>query len=86
MDNWEKDLSCAESCGGCDKKFEKDDRRILSVYHHGIICMDCKAKEEKKPDYEDVSKSMIARCIEETDRPYGDPGGYCFHHFCPYKC
>ena len=48
--------------------------------------MDCKRKEEKQPDYEDASKGMIAECLKETGRPYGNPEGYCFHHFCPYKC
>jgi hypothetical protein len=28
----------------------------------------------------------MARCIEQTNKPYGDPAGYCFHHFCPFKC
>ena len=48
--------------------------------------MQCKREEEKRPDYADVSKEMIANCLQETDRPYGNPGGYCFHHFCPFKC
>jgi hypothetical protein len=29
---------------------------------------------------------MIAECISNTGKPYGDPQGYCFHHFTPYKC
>jgi hypothetical protein len=29
---------------------------------------------------------MMAECIDETGRPYGDPASYCFHHFCPFKC
>jgi hypothetical protein len=29
---------------------------------------------------------MISTCIKETGKPYGDPQGYCFYHFCPYKC
>jgi hypothetical protein len=48
--------------------------------------MDCKREEEKRPDYEDMSKQMIAHCMETTDKPYGDPASYCFHHFCPFKC
>lgn len=48
--------------------------------------MSCKQSEEKMPDYTDVSKGMISDCIRTTVKPYGDPEGYCFHHFCPYKC
>jgi hypothetical protein len=85
-DQWEKELSCAEKCTNCEAELEKRDQRILSVYTHAPICMNCKQAEEKRPDYADVSKGMIGQCIEDTGRPYGDPGGYCFHHFCPYKC
>jgi hypothetical protein len=85
-DQWEKALSCAEKCANCEAILEKRDRRILSVYTHAPICMNCKQTEEKQPDYADVSKGMIGQCIQDTGRPYGDPGGYCFHHFCPYKC
>jgi hypothetical protein len=67
-------------------KLEKDDQRILSVFTHQPICLQCKEKEEAQPDYSDVSKNMLAACIDNTGKPYGDPGGYCFHHFCPYKC
>ena len=45
-----------------------------------------KKEEEKRPDYEDMSKQMIAHCMETTDKPYGNPASYCFHHFCPFKC
>jgi hypothetical protein len=48
--------------------------------------MPCKKKEEVRKDYADTSKQMIARCLSETGRPYGSVGGFCFHHFCPYKC
>jgi hypothetical protein len=85
-DQWEKELSCAENCSKCKAELGQKDRRILSVYTHAPICMNCKREEERRPDYEDVSKSMIVHCIEDTGRPYGDPGGYCFHHFCPDKC
>ena len=85
-DQWEKDLSCAQACSGCGAEFEHKEQRILSVYTHAPICMRCKQQEEKRSDYADVSKQMIARCLVETDRPYGSPGGYCFHHFCPFKC
>jgi len=29
---------------------------------------------------------MIADCIAETGKPYGDTAGYCFHHFLPFRC
>ena len=84
--NWEKRLSCADRCGRCQRPLEAKDQRLLSVYDHDAICMTCKQAEEKKPDYEDVSKQMIATCMQETQKPYGDPASYCFHHFCPFKC
>jgi hypothetical protein len=28
----------------------------------------------------------MAQCMQETNKPYGDPASYCFHHFCPFKC
>ncbi|MDJ0818687.1 MAG: hypothetical protein QNJ58_20935 [Desulfobacterales bacterium] len=85
-DNWEKQLACALNCGHCDRAFGSKDRRLLSVYDHAPICMDCKREEEKRPDYEDTSKQMIAHCMETTDKPYGDPASYCFHHFCSFRC
>ena len=85
-ENWEKQLACAESCGRCGNTLQNKDRRLLSVYDHEPICMDCKKEEEKQPDYEDMTKQMIAACMETTDKPYGDPASYCFHHFCPFKC
>jgi hypothetical protein len=86
MENWEKQLACAEKCGRCHKALGSKDRRILSVIDHRPICEDCKKQEEKRPDYEDVARQMMAQCMRETDKPYGDPAGYCFHHFCPFKC
>ena len=62
------------------------DRRILSVYDHEPICLDCKAAEEQRPDYESVSKEAIGQCLADTELAYGDPGGYCFHHFYPFTC
>ena len=85
-DQWEKDLACAEICSRCNSKIDHNEQRILSVYTHTPICMQCKQEEEKNPDYADTSKQMISQCLEETSRPYGNPGGYCFHHFCPFKC
>ena len=85
-ENWEKQLSCAEQCERCNKTMEKRDRRILSVFDHQPICTECKKEEEKRSDYEDVSRQMIAECMQKTSKPYGDPASYCFHHFCPFKC
>jgi hypothetical protein len=85
-ENWEKQLSCAEQCERCNKTMGKRDRRVLSVFDHQPICMECKKEEEKRSDYEDVSRQMIAGCMQKTGKPYGDPASYCFHHFCPFKC
>lgn len=84
--NWEKQLACASLCGHCGAALEEKDRRILSVFDHQPICMDCKQTEELRPGYADQSKQMIADCIQQTGRPYGDTAGYCFHHFCPFSC
>jgi hypothetical protein len=86
MENWEKQLSCAEQCSRCDKSLTAKDRRFLSVIDHQPICVDCKKEEEKRPGYEDASRQMMAECMEQTGKPYGDTAGYCFHHFCPFKC
>ena len=85
-ENWQKQLACADSCRRCGKSLAKKDRRLLSVYDHEPICMDCKNEEEKRPDYEDMSRQMIGTCMATTSKPYGDPASYCFHHFCPFKC
>jgi hypothetical protein len=82
-DNWEERLSCATKCSRCDKELDK---RIFSVYDHQPICMECKREEESRSDYEEVSKGMIGQCMAETEQFYGDPGGYCFHHFYPFTC
>ena len=84
--NWEKTLSCSDTCARCQQPLKPKDQRLLSVYDHAAICIDCKHAEEKRPDYEDVTKQMIAACMQETQKPYGDPASYCFHHFCPFKC
>jgi hypothetical protein len=86
MENWEKQLSCAEVCNRCNQSLETKDRRILSVIDHQPICVDCKKEEEKRPDYEDAARQIMAQCMQETNKPYGDPASYCFHHFCPFKC
>lgn len=86
MDQWEKDLSCALSCHRCKSGLKPEDQRILSVYDHGPICLACKKAEEKKPDYEEVSRNMIGTCMAETEMMYSDPGGYCLYHFYPFTC
>jgi hypothetical protein len=85
-ENWEKELSCANQCKRCHQSIEDKDQRILSVYDHRPICMECKKEEEKRVDYDDASKQMIVKCMQATNKPYGDPASYCFHHFCPFKC
>ncbi len=85
-DDWKKELACAMKCSACGALLEKKQQRILSVYTHTPICMTCKREEEKRPDYEDVSKAMIGKCIRESGRPYGETEGFCFNHFCPFKC
>lgn len=85
-DNWEDKITCATLCPRCNKEFGTNDQRILSVYDHQVICMACKGKEEKESDYEKISKAMIGHCMAETELEMGDPEGYCYHHFYPYKC
>ena len=86
MENWEKHLACAKECSRCNRSLTDKERRILSVIDHQPICLDCKNEEEKKPDYKDASRLMMAECMEQTGRPYGDTASYCFHHFVPFKC
>lgn len=86
MDNWEKQLACAQDCSRCNKTLTDTDLRVLSVVDHQPICTNCKIKEESSPDYENASRQMMAECMAETGKPYGDPASYCFHHFCPFKC
>ncbi len=85
-DTWVDVLSCAIECHRCNRQLAPEEERILSVYDDQAICMSCKRREEEKPDYADRSKSMIGQCMIETETMYGDPGGYCYHHFYPYRC
>ena len=85
-DTWEDAISCAAKCSRCDRSMSAEDKRILSVIDHQPICMICKEEEIKRPDYEEISRNMIGSCMAETEQMYGDPGGYCFYHFYPYKC
>jgi hypothetical protein len=56
------------------------------VFDHEPICLPCKRTEEKRPDYEAVSKEAIGACLADVEVAYGDPGGYCYHHFYPFTC
>jgi len=85
-ESWEDKLSCAIQCPRCDKKLTATDERILSVYDHEPICMSCKREEEGRPDYAEISKNTIGQCLAETELLYGDPKGYCYYHFYPFKC
>jgi hypothetical protein len=84
--DWEKELSCASLCPRCQNSIGDKEPRILSVFDHQPICVSCRRQEEKRPDFADQSKQMIAECIAQTGKPYGDTASYCFHHFCPYTC
>ena len=85
-DSWEEKLTCALRCARCDGTLAPTDQRILSVYDHEPICMTCKAEEETRPDYADVSKQTIGQLMGETELLYSDPKGYCYHHFYPFRC
>jgi len=85
-DSWEEALSCAVRCSRCNRGLAPSEERILSVYDHRAVCMACKKEEEARPDYGEVSRAAIGQCMAETEVMWGDPKGYCFHHFYPYKC
>jgi hypothetical protein len=86
MDKWKEKLSCALTCHRCHAGLAADDQRILSVYDHEPICLECKAQEEEREDYEAVSRVAIGSCMADTEMMYGDPQGYCYHHFYPFTC
>jgi hypothetical protein len=86
MDKWEEKLSCALACRRCNTRLNPEDGRILSVYDHEPVCLACKKEEERRPDYESVSRETIGACMADTEVMYSDPGGYCFHHFYPFTC
>ena len=86
MDQWEEKLSCAVACSRCNAGLKPTENRILSVYDHEAICMACKGAEEKKDDYESVSRDAIGTCMAETELLYSDPKGYCLYHFYPFTC
>ena len=86
MADWKEKLMCATECARCNRKLKGSDKRILSSYDHEAICIRCKSDEEKRPDYEEVSKRMIGQCQTETDLKQSDPEGFCFNHFYAYRC
>ncbi|MGB5746467.1 MAG: hypothetical protein WBM69_05770 [Desulfobacterales bacterium] len=86
QDAWAEKLSCAVQCHRCDRQLVPTDPRILSVYDHEAICTACKDEEEKRDDYGDVSKQTIGQCLIDTEIQWGDPQGYCYHHFYPFTC
>jgi len=86
QDAWAEKLSCAVQCHRCDRQLAPADPRILSVYDHEAICTACKDEEEKRDDYEAVSKQTIGQCLIDTEMEWGDPQGYCYHHFYPFTC
>ncbi len=86
QDTWEKKLACAIRCSRCESGLPPNAQRILSVYDHAPICLSCKQEEERRPDYETVSKQMVGTLMADTEVLYSDPGGYCYHHFYPYTC
>jgi len=86
LPEWEEKVSCAAACNRCGKTLAPGDERILSVYDHEAVCMQCKKAEEALPDYKEVSTAMITGCMRDVELTMVDPAGYCFHHFYPYAC
>jgi hypothetical protein len=85
-EKWEKDLACLVVCPRCGEKLLSKAQRILSVYDHEPICMACKSKEQKQPDYQETSKKLIEQWMSESEAHYGDLAGYFYHHFNPFSC
>jgi hypothetical protein len=83
---WQEELICATQCARCNIKLAAVDLRILSVYDHEAVCMDCKRAEESRPDFQEVSMQVAEQCLIHSESGKGDPKGYCYHHFYPYKC
>jgi hypothetical protein len=85
-ETWKQDLTTANECSGCGCELSPASSRILSVYDHAPICMSCKKKEEERSDYAEKSRQMIGQCMLDSELTYGgEPEGYCYHHFYPYK-
>ena len=69
-DNWEERVSCATECPRCSKKLDPKDQRILSVYDDQTICMECKKKEEERPDgRENTSSTYVFHSPQDEQRP-----------------
>lgn len=83
---WKEELICAIQCQRCNTLLKKEDPRILSVYDHKAICMHCKREEESRPDFPEVCMRVAEQCLLHTESGHGDPRGYCYHHFYPYRC
>ena len=86
MGAWPEKLSCAVECQRCNRDMTPDEPRILSVYDHEAICMNCKKTEEQRPDYETISKQTIGQCLDASELRMNDPQGYCYHHFYSFYC
>ena len=86
MKDWKEKLFCAAECSRCHRPLKQKDERILSSYDHEAICMTCKKSEEKRPDYEEVSKRMIGQCLSEAELKQSDPESFCYNHFYAYRC
>ena len=83
---WQEELICAIACGRCGRSLAEADLRILSVYDHQAICLTCKRLEEERPDFQTVSMEVAEQCLIHAESGAGDPKGYCYHHFYPYRC
>lgn len=83
---WLEELSCATRCERCQCSLRIDDLRILSVYDHRAICMPCKEEEESREDYQKIAMNVAEQCLIHSESGVGDPRGYCYHHFYPYRC
>lgn len=83
---WLEELTCTTHCSRCNEKLDSKDLRILSVYDHRAICMTCKKIEEAEPDYQEVSMQVAEQCLIHAESGVGDPRGYCYHHFYPFRC
>jgi len=86
MKEWKNKIICLTECPRCHRHLDQADARILSCYDHEPVCMECKEREEARPDYEDISKRMIGQCMIDTELKQEDPESYCYNHFYPYKC
>lgn len=83
---WLEELICAIECHRCHAPLKAPDLRILSVYDHKAICLPCKRAEESLPDFPSVSMEVAEQCLIHAESGEGDPKGYCYHHFYPYRC